>query len=174
MRREIDERRKALGYKEPIPWAGKHLEASQELEALAAEQPAHAEHALDAWGADEGQRSFKHLPSGLVMHWPRYTAGPKQQQHAHQQQLRRAQRDLKYYQDLALEGGQPVPMSLAEVEPPYLEKMRDKYPGLDLSQVRSRPRVVAAKAKPEQRSNGTLGNVADDPELAKYQANPEF
>jgi hypothetical protein len=48
--------------------------------------------------------------------------------------------------------------------------MRGKYPGLDLSQVRSRPRAVPAKTepKPEQRSNGTPGNVSDDPELAKY------
>jgi hypothetical protein len=60
------------------------------------------------------------------------------------------------------------------VEPPYLEKMQDKYPGLKLSQVRSRPRVVAAHPKPEQRSNGTLGNVADDPELAKCLASTEL
>jgi hypothetical protein len=64
-------------------------------------------------------------------------------------------------------------MSLAELEPSYLEKIRDEYPGLDLLQVRSRPRVVAAKAEPEQRGL-ELRKVADDPELAKHLANPEF
>jgi hypothetical protein len=62
-------------------------------------------------------------------------------------------------------------MSLAELEPSYLEKIRDEYPGLDLSQVRSRPRVVAAE--PEQRG-GEPGNVADDLGLAKCLANPEI
>jgi hypothetical protein len=104
------------------------------------------------------------------MHWPRYTAELKQRQHAQQRQLRGAQRALEYYQELARAGGQRVPMSLAELEPGYLEKIRDEYPGLDLSQVRSRPRVVAAN--PEQRSSP--GNIADDPELAKCLANPEI
>jgi hypothetical protein len=66
------------------------------------------------------------------MHWDRYTAGPKQQQGAQQQQLRNAQRDLQYYQELARAGGQRIPMSLAELEPGYFEKIRDDYPGLDL------------------------------------------
>jgi hypothetical protein len=107
------------------------------------------------------------------MHWPRYTAEPKQQQQAHQQQLRSAQKDLAYYQKLALAGGHPAPMSLAELDPSYLEKMQDKYPGLDPKRVRSRPRVVAAKAEPEQRG-GEPGNIADNPELAKCLASTEL
>jgi hypothetical protein len=104
------------------------------------------------------------------MYWSRYIEGPKQHLGAQQRQLRSAELDLRYYQDLAQAGGRPAPMSLAELEPRYIEDMQGKYPGLDLSQVRSRPRAVPAKTepKPEQRSNGTPGNVADAPELAKY------
>jgi hypothetical protein len=104
------------------------------------------------------------------MYWSRYIEGPKQHLGAQQRQLENAQRDLHYYQDLAEAGGRPVPMSLAELEPRYLEVVQDRYPGLDLSQVRSRPKAVPVKAepKPEQRSNGAPGNVADAPELAKY------
>jgi hypothetical protein len=170
LQREVDERRKALGHR-PLRWAGKHINARTEIVALAAEHPDLVEHAFDAWCADESQRRHGHIPSGLVMHWPRYTAELKQRQHAQQRQLRGAQRALEYYQELARAGGQRVPMSLAELEPGYLEKIRDEYPGLDLSQVRSRPRVVAAE--PEQRG-GEPGNVADDLGLAKCLANPEI
>ena len=103
-------------------------------------QPDLLEHALDGFFADEGQRGFEHLPRGLVMRWDRYTAGPKQRQDAQERQLRTAQRALHYYQDLAQEGGRPILMSLAELEPRYLEKMQGEYPGLDLSKVRSRRR----------------------------------
>ena len=169
LQQEIDARRKTLGYKKPIRWTGKHLEALQELEALAVKQPDLLEHALDGFFADEGQRGFEHLPRGLVMHWDRYTDGPKKRRDAQQRQLRSAQRDLLYYQDLAQEGGRPIPMSLAELEPRYLEKMQGEYPGLDLSQVRSRRRAVATKVEPKQRG-GEPGNAADYPEFANYLA----
>jgi hypothetical protein len=169
LQREYGERWQAL-YGRPFRWTATHLDALAEIEAKAAETPELVQPALDAFFADEEQRHFKHIPAGLLMHWKRYVAGPKQRLGAQQQQLRNAERDLRYYQELAEAGDRPAPMSLAELEPRYLEDMLGKYPGLDLSQVRSRPRAVPAKTepKPEQRSNGTPGNVSDDPELAKY------
>jgi hypothetical protein len=169
LQREYGERWQPL-YGRPFRWTPAHLDALAEIEAKAAETPELVQPALDAFFADEEQRRFKHIPAGLLMHWKRYVAGPTRRLDAQQRQLRNAERDLRYYQELARAGDRPAPMSLAELEPRYLEEMRGKYPGLDLSQVRSRPRAVPAKTepKPEQRSNSTPGNVADDPELAKY------
>jgi len=107
------------------------------------------------------------------MYWSRYIEGPKQHLGAQQRQLRSAELDLRYYQDLAEAGDRPAPMSLAELEPRYLEEIRGKYPGLDLSQVRSRPRAVPAKAEPK-RSSGAPSNIANDPELAHYQGGGEL
>ena len=169
LQRGYGERWQAL-YGRPFRWTPAHLDALAEIEAKAAETPELVQPALDAFFADEGQQHFKHIPAGLLMHWKRYTAGPKQRLDVQQRHIENAQRDLRYYQDLARAGDRPAPMSLTELEPCYLEDMQGKYPGLDLSQVRSRPRAVPAKTepKPEQCSNGTPGNVADDPELAKY------
>ena len=79
MQREIDERRKALGYEKTIRWTGKHLEALTEIVACAAERPHLVKHALDAFSQDDSQRKYSHLPAGLVLKWDSYAESQQEQ-----------------------------------------------------------------------------------------------
>jgi len=137
--------------------------------ACAAERPHLVKHALDAFSRDESQRKYGHLPAGLVLKWDSYAESQRGQR---QGRLASAQSYFEH-RCLYLESqGNTAPDCAAWLPPDELDKFKAEYPSIDLALVR-RSAAPIAKAKPEQRSNGTLGSVADDPELAKYVANPE-
>jgi len=137
---------------------------------LAAEKPHLVKRVLEAFSRDDSQRKYSHRPAGLVLNWDSYA---ESQQGQRQGRLASA-RSYFEHRCLYLESqGNTAPDCAAWLPLDELDKFKAEYPGIDPALVR-RSAAPIAKANPDQRSNGTPGNVADDPELAKHLANPEL
>ena len=115
-----------------------------------------------------------HLPGWLDRKWDSYAEGPAPKSAGpSKQRIKAAVAELEKFQEML---SLPDLQCAAELPPAELAKWRAEFPEFDPATVRPRPiakpgpgpAATKTEPKPEQRSNGAPGNVADDPELAQY------
>jgi len=100
LRREYENRWQLTYPGKRLPqWKPDQLSHFDEIERRASEEPdpvAILAAALDGFFADESQRTFHHVPQGLLMHWNQYVAPVREQIEADARQRRIAERAAEY------------------------------------------------------------------------------